>query len=183
VRPRFFRRPKAVRGSDRLWLIVLENDPGALEVRPSEDVGGRAVLVCQRPEESCQELADQVVARISDLEQDGRELERTLMRVVPCASDDSMNARERIARALISHSMRSPGSELLFVVRSGASVELRARMLDLTEELARGAARTSLRIRVSFGDQPAKSLFAPVADAYGHFSAREACASTFRRSS
>jgi hypothetical protein len=134
--------------------VVLEGEAGLVEFGPSEE-SSRAIVVGQVPGESSSELSERVVTRIAELERDGRQLERTMIRVVPDTGGDAMRARERIARALLAHAAGAAESELVFVVKSGASPEFRKRMLDLVEDLMSGVTRTRLRVVVSFGDRPA----------------------------
>ena len=138
--------------NEPLWLIVLEAEANALDFQPSTELGTHAVVIGQIPGQSRASLAEHVVSRISDLECAGRKVEHAIIRIVPCDTQESMNARARIARALLAHSALFGASELLFVVKSGASPALRGQILELVQELIGYRQSVPLRIRVSFGD-------------------------------
>lgn len=135
------------RDDRRCRMLLIERDASAF-VNGSEGFD-ETVAITQLQDEHPADFADRVVRRIAKTHRSG-ECFDVAMLFVGAADDAAMcSARRLISLAVAAHADFSPRlAELVVFASSAASQELRAQLLELTDDVVLGTEGKSLPVRI-----------------------------------
>lgn len=135
----------------RCRLVVIER--GASTFVHRGEGFDETVAITQIPDEHPADFADRAVRRIAKTQEGAECFDLAVLFAGPADDEATCSARRLICLAIAAHAGSSPGlDELLVFVSSTASQGLRARLLELTDDLVFGTEGKPLPVRIHFID-------------------------------
>jgi hypothetical protein len=133
----------------RCRLVVIER--GASTFVDRGEGFDETVAITQLQDEQPADFADRAVRRIAKTQKGGECFDVAVLFVGPADDEVTCSARRLISLAIAAHADSSPGiTELVVFASSTASQELRARLLELTDDLVFGTEGKPLPVRIHF---------------------------------
>jgi hypothetical protein len=139
------------RDDRRCRLVVIER--GASTFVDRGEGFDETVAITQLHDEHPADFADRAVRRIAKTQKGGECFDLAVLFVGPADDEATCSARRLISLAIAAHAGSSPGlTELVVFASSTASQGLRARLLELTDDLVFGTEGKPLPVRIHFID-------------------------------